>query len=316
MAGKARPETTVEGKILVVGETLVDILHRADGTIEEKPGGSCANVALTLGRLNRTPRLLTVLGEDSHGHTARAWLEKSAVWVQAQQAARTSTATARLNADGAASYEFDIEWNLTIEQADPIDALHIGSIAATLEPGAGAVSDLVDQHRGRALVSYDPNIRASLVGNPARTRQRVLSLIGRVDVVKASDEDIAWLHPGEAVDDVLQQWLEMGVVLAVVTAGAAGAIAVTKCSRASVEAVPVTVEDTVGAGDTFMGTLIDGLIAGGVFGRGARQAIATMGPLQLSSLLERCARSAAITVSRPGADPPTREELAQEGTSI
>lgn len=78
--------TTPTPRVLIVGETLVDILHRADGSIEEKPGGSCANVAITLGRLDRCPRLLTMLGNDRHGREARTWLENSGVVVRAQYA--------------------------------------------------------------------------------------------------------------------------------------------------------------------------------------------------------------------------------------
>lgn len=303
-------QITNEPRILVVGETLMDILHRRDGTTEEKPGGSCANVALALGRLDRRPLLLTNLGDDKHGRTASEWLEKSAVTVRAQRSARTSTASAHLDDTGAARYEFAIEWELNNVEREPIDALHIGSIAATLCPGADAVSALVDRCSRTALISYDPNIRPSLVDAPEETRRRVLSLVSRADVVKASDEDIAWLHPGEDVEDVARSWVESGPELVVITAGAAGAFAATARSMIRVRAVPVEVVDTVGAGDTFMGTLIDGLIALGAFGIQARDRVAALSQPQVLSLLQACARSAAITVSRPGANPPTREEIA------
>ncbi|MHA7176160.1 PfkB family carbohydrate kinase [Arthrobacter sp. Sr24] len=117
MATSQQQDIAGEPKVLVVGETLIDILHQRDGTIQERPGGSCANVALTLGRLDRRPQLLTNLGDDQHGRDATAWLQASGVTVHAQRTARTSTATATLDADGAADYEFDIDWSLAIEEA-------------------------------------------------------------------------------------------------------------------------------------------------------------------------------------------------------
>lgn len=295
--------------VLVVGEALVDIVHRADGSIDESPGGSPANVALALGRLGRGPRLLTSIGDDVHGRAVREWLEASDVSVQGQPAARTSTALARLDAHGAATYEFDLDWPIESEGIELADALHVGSIAATLEPGATAVADLVDRHRGRALITYDPNIRPSLIDDPDSVRSRVLSLIAQANVVKASDEDIAWLHRGEDVADIARRWSRSGPALVVVTTGSAGSLAVAPSFELRVPAMQVDVVDTVGAGDTFMAALIDGLLGETAFGSGARSALESLGEEQLFALLYRSARAAAVTVSRPGADPPVRSDL-------
>ena len=295
--------------VLVVGEALVDVVHRADGSIDESPGGSPANVALALGRLGRRPRLLTSLGEDAHGRTVRAWLEASDVVLEGAPAARTSTAIAHLDALGAASYEFAIDWQIESDGVEAADALHVGSIAATLEPGAAAVAALVDRHRGRALISYDPNIRPSLIDDSASVRRRVLSLVERADVIKASDEDVAWLHPGERIEDVAQRWLRSGPSLVVVTLGSEGCLALAPGLEVRLPAVIVDVVDTVGAGDTFMAALIDGLLSEGAFGIRARNVLESLGEERLTSLLQRSAIAAAITVSRPGADPPTGSEL-------
>ncbi|MFP3712445.1 carbohydrate kinase family protein [Puerhibacterium sp. TATVAM-FAB25] len=309
MASPRSLDAPEQPEVLVVGEALVDVVHRADGSIDENPGGSPANVALTLGRLGHRPRLLTSVGDDARGRAVRAWLEASGVTLQGRPATRTSTATARLDADGAASYEFSIQWQLDDAVVGVADALHVGSIAAVLEPGATVVSHLVDRHRDRALVSYDPNIRPSLVDDPGATKRRALSLIERADVVKASDEDIAWLHPGEDVETVARRWLASGPALVVVTRGAAGAVAVTRDVDVAVDPVGVDVVDTVGAGDTFMGALLDGLLDEGAHGLEARTTLASLTEARLRPLLHRCALAAAITVSRSGADPATRAEL-------
>ncbi|MFF2371244.1 carbohydrate kinase [Agromyces sp. NPDC058110] len=295
--------------VLVVGEALVDIVHRAGGSIDESPGGSAANVALALGRLGRNPRLLTSIGDDPHGRAVREWLAASDVRVQNQPAARTSTASARLDAQGAATYEFDLSWQIESVGVELADALHIGSIAATLEPGASAVAELLDRHRGRALITYDPNIRPSLIDDRDSVRSRVLSLIEQVDVVKASDEDIAWLHPGKDIADVARRWVASGPALVVVTRGSSGCLAVNKSVELTVPAVKVEVVDTVGAGDTFMAALIDGLVSEVAVGAETWAALAAGGEQRLTSLLHRSARAAAVTVSRPGADPPTSKDM-------
>ena len=156
-------------RVVVIGESLVDIVHRAGGAVEEAPGGSPANVALTLGRLGRAPILVTRLADDERGRRVRRWLEQSGVAVDAIAAPRTSTAAAILDASGAATYTFDLAWDLGDEVARlaegvlaSAELVHIGSVGAFLEPGAGQVVALVRAVRGRATITYDPNIRPSL----------------------------------------------------------------------------------------------------------------------------------------------------------
>ena len=302
-------------RVVVVGESLVDIVHRAGGAVDEAPGGSPANVALTLGRLGRAPILVTRLADDDRGRRVRRWLEHSGVAVDAVAAPRTSTATAVLDASGAATYTFDLEWDLGDDVARlaedafaSADLVHVGSVGAVLEPGAGQVAALVRAVHGRAIVTYDPNIRPSLVRDPQAVRARVAELIGIADVVKTSDEDVQWLHPGRDAIEIAREWVIGGPALVVVTRGAEGAIAVTADAEIVVPAVPTDVVDTVGAGDTFMGALIDGLLSRKV-DLGARAPGGGIRPDELEALLRRSAEAAAITVSRPGADPPRREEL-------
>ncbi|WP_308291784.1 carbohydrate kinase family protein [Microbacterium jejuense] len=309
---------TGEGaRIVVVGEALVDIVHRTPGIVDEAPGGSPANVALTLGRLGRAPVLVTRLGRDERGARLRRWLEDSGVEVRGVDAARTATATAHLDASGAARYEFDLEWSLGDELpglrefVGAADVLHVGSVAAVLEPGARQVAALVGGAPPRALVTYDPNIRPSLVDDPAAVRGRVGELVALADVVKASDEDLRWLHPGEEIVEVARRWAARGPAFVVVTLGADGALAVTAGGDVvSVPGVATEVVDTVGAGDTFMGALIDGLLAAGATAPGLRAAAGGGIPSsELEALLRHGARAAAITVARAGANPPWRTEL-------
>ncbi|MEU1605261.1 carbohydrate kinase family protein [Micromonospora matsumotoense] len=310
------------GAVMVIGETLIDVLpaSRGDGAglgVRELPGGSPANVAVTLGRLGRGPVLVTTLADDARGAAARDWLEASDVTVVAQPPAtgRTSTAAVRLAADGSATYDFDLTWDLSPEILARATAtggtavLHAGSIATVLDPGADTVEAALRGVRGRCLVTFDPNARPAVTPHVARALPRVARLVGLSDVVKASDEDLAWYHPGVDPVEVARTWAASGPVLVVVTLGADGSVLVRGDDVVTVPGRPVPVADTIGAGDTFMGALIDALVGLGVHGPTARQALVALSREELRRVGSRAASAAAITVSRPGADPPTRAEL-------
>jgi fructokinase len=299
--------------VLVVGEALVDLVQRVDGSVDEAPGGSPANVALTLGRLGRHPQLLTSLGDDDRGRTVRAWLEESDVRVIGAGAGRTSTATAVLDASGAASYEFDLAWSVDAGLAGSTDVVHVGSIATVIEPGAAEVARLVAERRQTATITFDPNVRPALIDDAAAARARVEQLVGLADVVKVSDEDLLWLHPDRSLDEAAAAWLAAGPALVVVTLGGAGAFALTTSGRVTIPAPTTTVVDTVGAGDTFMGALLDGLLEADLIGADRRETLRQISAGLLERILRRSADAAAITVSRPGADPPRLAELAAGG---
>jgi fructokinase len=304
--------TDAEPRVLVVGEALVDVVPDRDGHPQDLPGGSPANVAITLGRLGRDVRLVTLLGDDERGAAVRAWLEASDVTVLAQSTAsgRTSTAAVTLDASGAASYVFDLDWNLASVPDEECDVIHVGSIATVLEPGADTVLEAVRSRRGRALVSLDPNARPSITPDRTGPVARVEALVALADVVKVSDEDLEWLHPDHTVVETAARWASTGPGLVVVTRGGAGAVVVrADGTTLEVPGVPVEVADTVGAGDTFSGVLIDTLLARGIRGEAGADALRALTDRDVLELVTTAAIGAAVTVSRPGADPPNRAEL-------
>lgn len=305
-------ENPATGDLLIIGEALIDVVHRLDGSIEEVPGGSPANVAITLGRLGRPSELLTWIGQDDAGLRVKEWLATSDVSLisGSDGADRTTTATAILSEDGSAQYVFDISWeveeNLKFEDAGHV---HLGSIGAVLDSASETVVDLVARLREHATVSYDPNARPQIMGDPAATLTKMEALIALSDVVKVSDEDIEWLVPDTDIEEVARGWAKLGPALVIVTRGGDGAVAFHGENRIEISGVSVKVVDTVGAGDTFMGALIDGLLSAGALGTDRRDGLHTLDQDALIHVLNRCARAAAVTVSRPGADPPTAVEL-------
>jgi fructokinase len=166
-----------------------------------------------------------------------------------------------------------------------------------------------EHERGRVTVSYDPNVRPALLGDAARARPGIERLVALCDVVKVSNEDLRWLYPDRTDEDVARGWLAAGPALVVVTRGDAGVYAVCAGLELRRPAAPIDLVDTVGAGDSFTSGLLDGLHRADLIGGARRVALAGIDESTLGSVVDSAALVAAITCSRPGADPPTRGEV-------
>lgn len=311
-AAALRDGGTLGTGILAVGECVLDVVRMPDGTEAAHPGGSPANVAVGLARLGGDPTLLTELGDDPAGEAIGAHLRANRVaTLVAPSSTSTPVATAVIGPDGGATYEFDIAWTLEAGGLDLSGAghLHTGSIAAHLEPGAAEVAALMEQARERGTVSYDPNVRPSLVGDRDQVVALTEHLVALSDVVKASDEDLAWLYPDVEVDDAVRAWSRLGPALVVATLGADGSLACLRGHMIPVAPLLVDVADTVGAGDSYMAALLDGLSRARLLGPHGRQALAAVDAGTVEDVVGRAARAAAITVSRAGANPPSLKEL-------
>jgi fructokinase len=293
--------------VLVIGESLVDVVRRADGTTVEHAGGSAANVAVALARLGRPVQLLTAYADDERGIFLARHLNQSAVGVVGDPRTldRTATAQATLAPDGSASYTFDIEWRLpVVPDLDP-RVVHTCSIGAVLEPGASDVRRLLEALRPHATISYDVNARPAVTGAGPELVRAVEGVAALADLVRASDEDLEVLYPGEPVGRVVERLLALGPSAVVVTRGRRGATWFAADGQVDAAADEAEVADTIGAGDTFGAAMIDALwdldaLGGRLTGLDASQ---------VESVLRHAARAAAVTVSRPGADPPYRHEL-------
>ncbi len=310
-------DLAIDPHILAIGEALVDIVSPISnpGATIEIPGGSPANVAMTLGRLGRNVALQTWIGRDARGDVITKHLGDSHVFVTPESAGATHTPTALATLDehGAATYTFELEWAPTppIHVSQTALVVHAGSIATVIEPGAPAVLDALVSARQHAIITYDPNARPAIMGSPEESLAMVNKFVAVSDVVKVSDEDIAWLTGGRAVEDVLRDWLTMGPAIVIVTRGERGALAhtVSGVRRAAVPA-DVAVVDTVGAGDSFMGGVIDALWSLGLVGATSRPALHNLDDDQVRTILDRASAVSEITVSRSGANPPWLGELA------
>jgi fructokinase len=304
--------------VLVVGEALVDIVGTAarttrngNGKTKATPGGSPANVAVGLARLGVPTELVTRFGTDAYGDQLGAHLFGNGVQLSpgsVDPAFRTSTATATLDAAGVASYQFDITWEppaLSLRRGCP--AIHTGSIATVLEPGAEAIQAFLKAMAEQPVtVTLDPNARPTISPDPESTWSAVRELAALSDLVKLSDEDCEFLRPGQSPDEIAAELLSVDRTRCVViTRGGEGAIGISADARVEVTAPAIQVIDTVGAGDSFMSALIAGLHTRGLLGPTRLDGLTAA---DLHDIVDYAVKAAAITCTRHGADPPTAAE--------
>jgi fructokinase len=311
--------------LTVIGEALVDLVwDPAAGGYREAPGGSPFNVAIGLARLGNRTSLMARLSDDRYGLLLRSTAAAEGVDLQAapRAAERATVATATVDAAGQVTYEFDMDgtadWQWTTaelrELSQGTELLHFGSIASWTPPGAARIADLAGDLRasGSVLISYDPNVRPAVFGGRVRGIEILERSVRDAHVVKASREDVEWLYPEIAPDDVAARWSRLGAKLVVVTDGAQGATAY-RGTRAPLHRPGrrVTVVDTIGAGDAFTAGLLTGLVRRRLDRNRRLEGISDGA---LADIIDEAVLVSAITCEREGADPPRLDELSRVPT--
>ena len=312
------------GVITVCGELVVDLIPTAGaapGQYTAFPGGNALNVAVAAARLGNAVQLMARVGPGPFGALFRDHATRNGVATDAvlDVGEPVSLAVVELADDGSAGYSFHTvgaaDWQWTDEELDrcwPAGTriVHVGSISSWTPPGSAAITALVRRVRdsGRALVSFDPNVRPTLIDDEDAVRARIGELRQVADVVKVSAEDLAWLEPGADLDDAAVRWAAAGPALVVVTDGG-GPLRAARPDGTLLHLQPpaVPVVDTVGAGDSLAAGLFSGLVRTGTL---SSAALAALPEADLAVLLGDAALVAALACTRPGADPPTADELA------
>jgi fructokinase len=311
--------------MMVCGEALLDVFAagetRTGLTLDANVGGSPFNVAVGLARLGQPVGFFSAISTGFAGERLMRTLVAEGVNTAAlaRLAAPTTLSLIGLDEHGVPSYAFYGEGcaDRLLTPADlalvpqQLSAVNFGSYATVVEPTASALRALIERERARpagsrALIAYDPNIRLNVEPDIARWREHLAWMLPRTDLLKVSDEDLELLQPGVALDAFAGHALAQGVKAVAITRGARGASGWTASTHASVPPVPVTVVDTVGAGDTFQAALLTWLAEHGALNANSLGALTQA---QLGDALGFAARAAAITCSRRGADMPRRSEL-------
>lgn len=306
--------------ILSCGEALIDMLPRTttlgEPAFSPYAGGAVFNTAIALGRLGAPSAFFSGISNDMLGQILTETLEASKVdTAHCARSDRPTTVAFVKLVDGQATYAFYDENTagrlLSQDQLptlpDSISTLFFGGISLVNDPAASTYEALQTREAPTRVTMIDPNIRPGFIaGKEAEYRARIERMIGRADIVKLSDEDLHWLMGAGDVSTLARQVLEKGPKLVFITEGAAGARAITATQNRFVAATRVTVADTVGAGDTFNAGALTALHEAGVLTKSALTAIPDA---TLDAALTLGTKAAAVTVSRPGANPPWRDEL-------
>jgi fructokinase len=251
------------------------------------------------------------ISTDEYGQAARKELLDDSVSLSLSKTSEKPTCLAivSLSETGGASYEFQIDGTATFDfdtswLPDPSrykpQVLHIGTLATIIQPGADALYDWALQVAEFAPVVFDPNIRPAVMGDRDLYEAAVEKWAAISSVIKVSDDDLAWLFPGQSYADIAQRWIDFGAVLVVVTRGADGIIGFTRDGSVEVPGAKIVVADTVGAGDTVGAIIVEAMVEKGIL---------ALTSDVLRDTLQRAAIAAGITCSRKGAQPPYKHEI-------
>jgi fructokinase len=306
--------SAADGAVVVTGEALIDLVLARDGSLDGHPGGGPYNVARTIGRLEQPVRYLGRVSTDGFGRRLRLELEADGVGLESVIAtdAPTTLALAELDAAGGAQYHFydagTSAPGLTLEAASAafpaeVDVFYLGTLGLVFEPMATTLEALVARIGDDTLVALDPNCRPSMIEDATGFRGRLARLLARTDVMKASEDDLAWIEPDTDPVTAARRLLRHDGAVALVTLGGDGALAITQEALIEVGAPKVDVVDTIGAGDAFMGAFLARWRARGL----GRSDLHRLDELEQAAAF--ACRVAAITCSRAGADPPRLTEL-------
>lgn len=301
--------------IVVAGEALMDLIVSPTGSLTGTAGGGPYNAARTLGLLGADCTYLGMIGDDYFGRQLRARLLDANVRIGCSEPtlAPTSLAVAEVSENGAASYRFYLEGTslpmLSAKEAwaglpDDYDALHVGTLGLVVQPTASVLETLVDEAADDHLIMLDPNCRPHVVSDFEAFRDRIVRLIDKADLIKVSDDDVAYLFPDGGFDEVIERATARGG-LVLHTAGSGPIDVYAFDGQGRVAPPQGDVVDTVGAGDIFGAATLWALLQDG-WHKGARWGYRDVLPAVLTG-----ATAAHIACQRAGAEPPRLLELTE-----
>jgi len=299
----------VTAPILVGGEALYDLVIDEAGALTGHPGGGPFNTARTIGRLGQPVAFLGRLSTDRLGGTHERMLADDGVDLGCvvRTAEPTTLALASLDAIGAASWSFyaagTAAAGLTPQDAlaalpARVAALHVGTLGLVLEPLATALEAVVQRLAGETMVVVDPNCRPQVIDDPQTFRARLERVLAFADLVKVSEEDLAWLDPARSWPAAARDLLERGPRAVLLPRGPDGATVITAGADTPIAPVPTEVVDTIGAGDAFGGAFLAWWISHGLGREDLTQEALVVEAAEFAAVV------AARTVAQAGASPP------------
>jgi fructokinase len=296
--------------IVVVGEALVDLVVAPDGQVTAALGGAPFNTSRACARLDAPTEFVGALSTDRFGRLLAERLATDGVSLEHAMGVEepTTLAVAELDEGGAASYRFYIESTSVLALPRSVDltgarALFTGGLGLALPPIAAIIEQHVADAPPECLTMVDVNCRPAVIADRADYLARLGRVLAGADVVKVSDDDLAYLAPEHSPADALAEMLVNGTQVVLLTSGAGGVEVFTRDGGFSVPVDPVAVVDTIGAGDSFDGGFLAWWIGSG---RGPDELSVTD---DLRRAVVAANAVAGLACTRRGADPPRRADL-------
>jgi fructokinase len=296
--------------IISLGEALIDFKAKGYLLFQGYEGGSPMNVAIASARLGGKIGFGGQVSSDLFGQALRDYLKKNNVdtsYLLEHPAPSSFAFVAEINgqahftfvSNGAANTLYDPHPRPAFPES--LRFLQFGSISLLVEPTSSTIVDIVKNHRDRATIVLDPNVRPSLTPDKAAYMKSLESWIKLAHILKISSQDLDWLYPGEPYEKAAKIYLELGAPFVLITDGDKGVTLYRKGRAAlQVPAPKVNVVDTVGAGDTFTGSLMVALL---------EYQDLNLTDEGWKKVLSFATHAAAFNCTRAGANPPTTKEL-------
>ena len=306
--------------ITSLGELLVDFIPMAeDGRttgFSMHAAGAPYNVAVGLSRLGHKVAFAGKISTDLFGRYLRESAEREGIdlrFLLPDEAHSTLAFVAMEHGEPVYAFydQGAADTMLTFEEVpaalfEETSILHFGSISLLRGTTPAAVAAVAERLKGKALLSFDPNVRPGVVRDEEGYRAMLNLMFSIADMVKLSAVDVGWIAPGENVEQFALDLAGRGPSLVAITQGGAGVLAVRGEETWRLPAVPVEIVDSVGAGDAFSAGLLSGLAERDVT---SRQALAVLPSQEIEASLRFASVVAAVTCTRAGADPPRRDDI-------
>jgi len=304
--------------IVSLGEALIDFISQKDLEFKGFPGGSPMNTSVAISRLGVPCQFLGRISNDMFGNQLIDHLKNNSVGTDMVLRTDDSTTLSfvQKQPDGQAQYGFfangTADRNFPLEELNKITLpkeariIHFGSISLSMEPCGSTISEFLLNNTKNLMLSFDPNIRPSLVPDRDKYMERFKKLCEISTILKLSDEDLFWLYPELDSDKAINLLLELGVSLIALTTGKTGAMLINKNNRVASPLFDLPVADTIGAGDTFHGAMLSYLYKQNWLDRNT---LNNFTKEQLSDIGNFANKAAGINCSRSGANPPTEQEM-------
>ena len=307
--------------IVCCGEALIDMIECTNEGSEKsyipKVGGAIVNSAIALGRLGGDVSFLGAVSSDNFGAIIKQTIKDSGVKTQLIMTSnKPSTLAFAFLKDGNATYSFFDENSAgkMIEASDfapipsEVKAMLFGGISLMSEPCGSSFEYLANDNRDK-LIYFDPNIRASFIKDTKAYKKRFETMVQLCDIIKISDDDLAWLYPNTSFESIASEWLKGNTSLAILTKGSEPTIAYTKNGATQVPTIKATVVDTVGAGDTFNAGFLYHLQKTGDLDK---QTFAQTKKENIKQAIYFANQVASLVVSKQGANPPYLNEINEQ----